>query len=350
MLLEYLKNNKFNKQLENLKKKLSGKKIMIYGAGKMFEEIVKNYDLSGLNIIGVTDIRFQSPQPENEIFGYKICYYTNFLNEDFDVLLIATKIYDGILKEYKNERQIVLPLCKQNLKYFIENKLQSLPKILTKALTKIMPKRKPKRYNNNVILIKQNGKKIYNPKIKNLSINFLGDNNTIELYEPFEVQRKFSISVRNNNKIIFDKNCKVSKMEMEFGNDNQFLVGNNNWFCNVQLWNYYLNDTTITIGNGSMLSYAVEIKATDAHTVYDMETHEVLNPPKDIKIGNHVWIGRGCFIMKGAIIPDNCIVGANSLINKEFTEENCIIAGSPAKIVKRGINWDRKSPQRPIIS
>lgn len=128
--------------------------------------------------------------------------------------------------------------------------------------------------------------------------------------------------------------------------DNQFMVGSYNWFCNVNLWNTYLNNTKISIGNDCKLSYAVEIKATDAHTVYDKETLEVLNPPKDIKIGNHVWISRGCFITKGAVIPNNCIVGANSLVNKNFEEENCIIAGSPAKIVKREINWSRKVPKK----
>ena len=48
--------------------------------------------------------------------------------------------------------------------------------------------------------------------------------------------------------------------------------------------------------------------------------------------------------MKGAKIPNNCIVGANSLVNKEFFEENCLIAGTPAKIIKKGVNWSRVNP------
>lgn len=337
MLLEYLENNNFKKQLENIKKKLSGKKIMIYGAGKMFEEIVKNYDLRELNIIGITDLKFYKSQQENSLFGYKIYYYTDFLKEDFDAILIATQFYDNIYKKYKGFRKIVLPFCKKTFKYSIQNKLQTL-------------KMKPIKRNNKVVLIKQNGQKIYNPKIKNLNIKFLGNNNSIEIIEPFSVERNFSIVLGNNNKVKFEEFCEVSKMTLEFGNNNQFLSGSHNWFCNVNLWNKFLNDTCITIGDDCMVSYGVEIKATDAHTVYDLETREVLNPPKDIKIGNHVWISRGCFIMKGAKIPDNCIVGANSLVNKEFIEENCIIAGTPAEIVKRGVNWSRMVPQKPKIS
>lgn len=69
---------------------------------------------------------------------------------------------------------------------------------------------------------------------------------------------------------------------------------------------------------------------------------ENLNPNADIEIGNHVWIAQGVSILKGAKIPSNCIVGAKSLVNKKFEEVNCIIAGIPAKIIKRGVNWDRR--------
>ena len=41
-------------------------------------------------------------------------------------------------------------------------------------------------------------------------------------------------------------------------------------------------------------------------------------------------------ILKGSKIPSNSMIGACSLVNKEFTEENTVIAGSPAKIIKNG--------------
>lgn len=51
-----------------------------------------------------------------------------------------------------------------------------------------------------------------------------------------------------------------------------------------------------------------------------------------VNIGNDVWIGAGCFILKGSAIPDGVIIGANSivLIDTQF-EKNCIYAGSPVK-------------------
>lgn len=40
----------------------------------------------------------------------------------------------------------------------------------------------------------------------------------------------------------------------------------------------------------------------------------------------------------------NSIVGACSVITKQFEEENVILAGNPAKIVKQNVKWGRKGP------
>jgi acetyltransferase-like isoleucine patch superfamily enzyme len=52
-----------------------------------------------------------------------------------------------------------------------------------------------------------------------------------------------------------------------------------------------------------------------------------------ITLGQKVWLPWRVFIMPGVSLGDNVVVGANSLINKSF-ESNCLIAGSPAKIIK----------------
>ena len=50
-LLDYLQRVKFDKQIKKLTKKLKDKTVVIYGTGLLFQEVLKNYDLSGLNII-----------------------------------------------------------------------------------------------------------------------------------------------------------------------------------------------------------------------------------------------------------------------------------------------------------
>ena len=57
-LIQYLYDNNFKKQLKTLENKLSGKKIVIYGAGQFFELIHEYYNLSKFNIIGIADKKF----------------------------------------------------------------------------------------------------------------------------------------------------------------------------------------------------------------------------------------------------------------------------------------------------
>ena len=56
----------------------------------------------------------------------------------------------------------------------------------------------------------------------------------------------------------------------------------------------------------------------------------VLGSSGKVKIGNNVFIGQNTTILKGTIIEDNVIIGANSLVNKKC-ESNSVYAGVPAK-------------------
>ena len=48
-------------------------------------------------------------------------------------------------------------------------------------------------------------------------------------------------------------------------------------------------------------------------------------------IGNNVYIAPGAKIFGKIKIPNNVIIGANSVVNKSFDEENITIGGIPAK-------------------
>jgi serine O-acetyltransferase len=50
-------------------------------------------------------------------------------------------------------------------------------------------------------------------------------------------------------------------------------------------------------------------------------------------IGDNVWINTGAKLFNGITIGNNCIIGANAVVNKSFPE-NSILAGIPAKIIK----------------
>jgi acetyltransferase-like isoleucine patch superfamily enzyme len=53
---------------------------------------------------------------------------------------------------------------------------------------------------------------------------------------------------------------------------------------------------------------------------------------KKVIIGNDVWLGAGAKILKGSVIEEGAVVGANAVV-KQTVQENCIVAGVPAKVI-----------------
>lgn len=52
-----------------------------------------------------------------------------------------------------------------------------------------------------------------------------------------------------------------------------------------------------------------------------------------IKLGNNIWIGDKCTILKGVTIGNNVVVGAHTLIHKDVPS-NVVVGGVPFKILK----------------
>ena len=54
------------------------------------------------------------------------------------------------------------------------------------------------------------------------------------------------------------------------------------------------------------------------------------------RIGDRVLIGMGATVLNNAVIPDDCIVGANALVTEGKTfEPGSLIVGSPARAVRQ---------------
>lgn len=55
---------------------------------------------------------------------------------------------------------------------------------------------------------------------------------------------------------------------------------------------------------------------------------------KPVVLKRNCWIGAGSSILPGVTIGENAIVGAGSIVTKDV-EPNTIVAGNPAKLIKR---------------
>ena len=79
----------------------------------------------------------------------------------------------------------------------------------------------------------------------------------------------------------------------------------------------------------------------DSHNIYRYGDKDVINKPRKIKIGNHVWIGADVKILKGVSIADNNIIGMGSIITQSIDKENVVIGNKiETKILKENIEWE----------
>ncbi len=117
---KHLSEIKFECRLKKMIKKLKNKKVIIYGAGSLFQYITENYDLSSLNIIGVSDMKFQNEDEGAEFLGYKIIPKEKMPEYSPDCVLIATLNYIGLLEYFqcymfKGVKTKVAPLAQKSL-------------------------------------------------------------------------------------------------------------------------------------------------------------------------------------------------------------------------------------------
>ena len=98
--------------------------------------------------------------------------------------------------------------------------------------------------------------------------------------------------------------------------------------------------TSITIGDDVMIASDIQIRADDGHPIFDVRTGKRVNAARSIVIGNHVWLGLGACVLGGVTIGDGTVVGMRSVVTRSLPN-NVVGAGSPAKVVKRNVAWER---------
>ena len=95
----------------------------------------------------------------------------------------------------------------------------------------------------------------------------------------------------------------------------------------------------IRFGDDCLLSWDILVMDTDEHPLFNKE-NERINPDKAIQVGDHVWIGCKCVLLKGAVVPDNTVVAAGTLLTSSFSGEHQVIGGNPPSVLKRDIRWE----------
>lgn len=87
----------------------------------------------------------------------------------------------------------------------------------------------------------------------------------------------------------------------------------------------------IEVGEDSLIGAGCLICDSDMHEVPLDSGNGIRKAP--IKIGNRVFIGARCIVLKGVTIGDGAVVGAGSVVVSDIPA-GVLVAGNPARVVK----------------
>jgi acetyltransferase-like isoleucine patch superfamily enzyme len=79
--------------------------------------------------------------------------------------------------------------------------------------------------------------------------------------------------------------------------------------------------TTIAGYHSQLLSHSIDLQHNRQHS-------------EPISIGAYCFVGSNCVILGGSVLPDQCVLGALSLLNKPLSETWCLYGGQPARRLK----------------
>lgn len=98
---------------------------------------------------------------------------------------------------------------------------------------------------------------------------------------------------------------------------------------------YICVDEKISIGDNVLIAEFCTIRDSDHGIAADRLIRDQRGTSLPIAIGSDVWIGAGCAILKGATIPDGCVIGAHSVVlrNSELVPYG-IYAGTPVRLIR----------------
>lgn len=195
-------------KIEKISKKLKNKKVIIYGTGKLFQFLKSENVFSDWDVVGVCDNKYL-PEDENlECEGYRIINHDNLNNYKADYIFISVQKYRPVLNRLKKSEL--------NAKIIsLENDL-NLPAWLKRIIY---------RKTNTFVYVKSDGRKVFNPKIKNLKVKFYGKNNYVELHEPVAISEKMYISCYSGCRVVIKENNRIKSLAVYCGNNTDLEIG-----------------------------------------------------------------------------------------------------------------------------
>ena len=169
--------------------------------------------------------------------------------------------------------------------------------------------------------------------LTNCFVKFGGCNNRVAIHHKANLNNVTLDLPVDNALVEIGENVRMTG-NWRIGYDCTLKIGKNSSSTNP-VYMTCAEGSCIIIGEDCMFATNNQTCTDDAHPIYDVNTGNRINFSKDVKLGNHVWVGYGATLL-GVTVGDGSVIGAYALVNKSHPN-NCLLVGAPAKTVKHDI-------------
>jgi len=156
----------------------------------------------------------------------------------------------------------------------------------------------------------------------------------------------FTVSLYPNSGIIYENNGGIIVFEGEctIGNASVISVGKTG---KIILGDNFLATASFKITSyhyihfkkNTRIAWDVIVMDTSFHRLKNTQNLFLGNGVKPVIIGKKNWLATKTLVLPGTKTPDYCVIGAGSILNKDFTNypTHIILAGNPIKIKAKNI-------------
>lgn len=140
-----------------------------------------------------------------------------------------------------------------------------------------------------------------------------------------------------NNTVKIGRSLSVNHLDIHSGNNAFCTIGDH---TSIQQAGFWVSDARLEMGRDCMLSSGIVIRTHDDHHIFDRSSHKRVNIPKDVKVGNQVWLGYETVLLAGAQIGTGSVAGARTVTSSRFGD-HVLLAGCPARVIREDVCWSR---------
>jgi acetyltransferase-like isoleucine patch superfamily enzyme len=177
--------------------------------------------------------------------------------------------------------------------------------------------------------------------LKNVRLEIYGDENVIIVEKGVHLTN-LTIHIKgSHNRLVIGEDCFIGGYYFSFEDDHGSLtIGKNSSILGAHI---VISEpgSQVNIGEDCLMSFDIDIRSGDSHSIVDLKTNRRINQAQNIHISDHVWVSAHAQILKGVSVGKGCVIGTGAIVTSNLPD-NCVAVGVPARVVRTGVTWLRE--------